>query len=214
MVMDAALPDKHKDVFLSNYGLGWMIESYRGHYQIEQVGNINGFSANAALYPADTLGIVVLTNQSVSMVPIVVRNSIADILLGLQPIDWNGEKIAEIDSLSHVRKQKNKLPIPSTKPSHSLMHYTGSFENPAYGSIDIKLQDDHLYCELGYEKIILLHRHYDVFDPRSVDKNGVVDIEPSSLLFNFFSDESGQIQSIAILLDGSEKPVFFNRNVH
>ncbi len=211
MVMDAGLPDKHKDVFLSNYGLGWMIGSYRGHYQVEHGGNINGFSANVSFFPTDTLGIVVLTNQNVSRVPTVVRNSISDILLGLDPIDWNGEKKAEIDSLRQVKKEAEKLPVPSTKASHPLKQYIGSFENPAYGIIEIKLKDSHLYSELGHEKVILLHRHYDVFDPHSVDKNGVVDTEPSNLLFNFFSDVDGQIQGIGILLDGSEKPVMFDR---
>ncbi|WP_233789102.1 serine hydrolase [Sphingobacterium sp. HMA12] len=213
MVMDAALPDKHKDVFLSNYGLGWMIGSYRGHYQVEHGGNINGFSANVAFFPADTLGIVVLTNQNVSKVPTVVRNSIADRLLGLEPIDWNGEKKAEIDSSRHVKKEEEKLPVPSTKPSHPLRDYTGSFENSAYGIIQISLKDKNLYSELGYEKVILIHRHYDVFDPRSVDKNGVADTEPSNLLFNFFSDVDGQIQGIGVLLDGSEKPVMFDRKI-
>ncbi|MBB1642919.1 serine hydrolase [Sphingobacterium sp. UME9] len=212
MVMDAALPDKHKDVFLSNYGLGWMIGSYRGHYQVEHGGNINGFSANVAFFPTDTLGIVVLTNQNVSKVPTVVRNSIADILLGLNPIDWNGEKKAEIDSLRHIKKEdEEKLPVTATKPSHSLKQYTGSFENPAYGIIEVRLKDNKLYSELGYERVVLIHRHYDVFDPRSVDKNGVADTEPSNLLFNFFSDVDGQIQGIGILLDGSEKPVMFDR---
>ncbi|MDF2857366.1 MAG: hypothetical protein K0Q87_3217, partial [Neobacillus sp.] len=211
MVMDAGLPDKHKDVFLSNYGLGWMIGSYRGHYQVEHGGNINGFSANVAFFPSDTLGIVVLTNQNVSKVPTVVRNSIVDILFGLEPIDWNGEKVAEIDSLRRVKKEEEKLSVQSTNPSHPLKQYTGFFENPAYGIIEIKLKDNNLYSELGYEKVILIHRHYDVFDPRSVDKYGVVDTEPSNLLFNFFSNVDGQIQSIGILLDGSEKPVIFDR---
>jgi len=164
-----------------------------------------------AFFPTDTLGIVVLTNQNVSKVPTVVRNSIADILFGLEPIDWNGEKKAEIDSLRHVKKEEEKLPIPATKPSHSLKQYTGSFENPAYGIIEVRLKDNKLYSELGYEKVVLIHRHYDVFDPRSVDKNGVADPEPSNLLFNFFSDVDGQIQGIGILLDGSEKPVMFDR---
>jgi Domain of unknown function (DUF3471). len=188
-----------------------MIGSYRGHYQVEHGGNINGFSANVAFFPTDSLGIVVLTNQNVSKVPSVVRNSIADRLLQLEPIDWNGEKKAEIKASRLVKKEEEKIPVPSTTPSHKLKDYTGSFENPAYGIIKIHLKDNNLYTVLGYENIILKHRHYDVFDPRSVDKNGVADTEPSNLLFNFFSDVDGQIQGIGILLDGSEKPIMFDR---
>ena len=44
MVVGAALPDKEvPDAFLSNYGFGWFLSSYRGHYRVEHGGNIDGF---------------------------------------------------------------------------------------------------------------------------------------------------------------------------
>lgn len=56
MVMSADLPAAHDDIFLANYGLGWMIGSYRGHYLVEHGGNINGFSANVAFFPVRSVG--------------------------------------------------------------------------------------------------------------------------------------------------------------
>lgn len=51
MVIGAALPDKEKtDIYFSNYGFGWFLASYRGHYRVEHGGNIDGFSASTSFF--------------------------------------------------------------------------------------------------------------------------------------------------------------------
>ncbi|KQC02124.1 serine hydrolase [Pedobacter sp. Hv1] len=212
MVMDGGLPGANKDIYFDNYGLGWMLSSYRGHYMVEHGGNINGFSANVAFFPTEKIGIVVLTNQNQSAVPDVVRNSIADRIFNLKTIDWNGDakkNAAAARAANLSKKEIKKKPILNTVPSHQLKDYTGSFENPAYGIIKVTFEKNGLYTVIGDEKVVLKHMYYDVFDPRSIDKNGVVDTTESNLLFNFASGQDGKIQSIGILLDGGEKPVVF-----
>ncbi len=64
MVVAGALPSAERpDVHMSNYGLGWSLLSYRGHYRVEHGGNIDGFSASTSFFPSDSIGIVVLVNQ-------------------------------------------------------------------------------------------------------------------------------------------------------
>jgi len=213
MVMSADLPDKHSDIFLANYGLGWMIGSYRGHYVVEHGGNINGFSANVAFFPSDKLGIVVLTNQNVSKVPMIICNSIADKIFNLKPVDWNGEvKAATAEKALQAKKEAKKMPVPNTKPSHPLKEYVGSYTNLAYGTIKITFNGKDLYTKLKGEKIIFKHFHYDIFDPRAIDKNGKVDTDQSDLMFNFTTNVEGKIQGIELFLDGNEKPVLFDRD--
>ncbi|WP_443939219.1 serine hydrolase [Pedobacter sp. MW01-1-1] len=211
MVMEAALPAKHADVFLANYGLGWMIGSYRGHYMVEHGGNINGFSASVALFPSDKLGIVVLSNQNGSKVPALVRNSLADRLLQLKAIDWNGEAN---EKAKENKKQKNqvvnKMQIVDAPASHHLKDYVGSFENPAYGTINIALENNLLSTFLGGEKLLFKHLHYDVFDPRSIDEKGVMDTTQSNLMFNFSTGLDGKIQGVSVFMDGGNKPVQFD----
>ena len=49
MVIAPAVPDSaNPDIYFSNYGLGWFLSSYRGHYRVEHGGNIDGFSASTA----------------------------------------------------------------------------------------------------------------------------------------------------------------------
>lgn len=212
MVIDGSLPSQYSDIYFSNYGLGWMLSSYRGHYMVEHGGNINGFSASVSFFPADQLGIVVLTNQNGSAVPDVVRSSIADRLLDLKAIDWNGDakkrmKAAKIKEKQDANANKPKT-VPNTKPAHPMKDYVGDFENPAYGMVRITLKNDQLYTRIGEENLVLKHVHYDVFDPRSIDEVGAIDTAESNIRFNFVGNQDGKIQSLIIPLDEG-KPVTF-----
>ncbi len=79
MIIAGALPSKeHPDIQFANYGYGWFMASYKGHYRVEHGGNIDGFSASTCFFPSDSLGVVVLVNQNGSQVPSIVRNLIVD----------------------------------------------------------------------------------------------------------------------------------------
>ncbi|RYE55662.1 MAG: serine hydrolase, partial [Sphingobacteriales bacterium] len=214
MVMAGGLPNKHKDVHFSNYGLGWMLSSYRGRYLVEHGGNINGFSASVSFFPTEGLGIVVLSNQNASQVPNVVRSSIADRLLDLKPVNWNGEAVAAAKAASisqkQVAKNEKRELILNTTPSHAVKDYTGSFENPAYGIIKLTEDKNTVYATIGDNKFLLKHLYYDVFDPRVVDKKGVVDTVSGKMLFNFISNNQGKIGGLTIQLDPDREPVLFN----
>ncbi len=216
MVMAPALPSAETDVYFANYGLGWMMGSYRGHYLVEHGGNIGGFSANVAFYPTDQLGIVVLTNQSSSLVPNLVRNSISDQLFNLKAIDWNGDAVKKTATLNTAAKQLEKVnmipQILNTTPSHALKEYVGVFEHPAYGLFKISLVNNALYATAGENKLMLKHLHYDVFIPQFIDQDGEIDTASSNMFINFLTDQKGKIQSLSMPLDENEKPVVFNRN--
>lgn len=214
MVMAPGLPAAQADVFLGNYGLGWMISSYRGHYLVEHGGNINGFSASAAFYPTDQIGIVVLTNQNGSAVPSIVRNSISDQLFKLKVIDWNGDAKKKVAAANLAAKQLEKLnvvkPILNTQPSHPLKDYEGSFESPAYGILQISLEKNVLYASAGENRMRLKHLYYDVFEPQSVGKDGDIDTAKGQIFINFLSNPEGKINSLTMPLDGVDKTVVFN----
>ncbi|QNR85912.1 serine hydrolase [Pedobacter riviphilus] len=213
MVMGSALPEKDKDIYLSTYGFGWMISSYRGHYMVEHGGNINGFSASVSFFPTDNLGIVVLTNQNTSSVPEIVYSSIADRMLGLKNIDWNGrtnkEKTAAKEREKAVKKTVENAKVLNTKPSHPLKDYDGLFDNPAYGVINVTFKNDSLIALMGKEKLLLRHYHYDVFSISGIDKNGKIDTAESDLRFNFISGQDGKIEGISIPLERGMKPTVF-----
>jgi len=173
MVVAAGLPDKERpDMHLQNYGYGWFISSYKGHYRVEHGGNIDGFSASTCIFPSDSIGIVVLANQNGSVVPGVVRNIISDRMLGLREDDWIAIQKKQIDDARKAQKEALESPESTrkqgTSPSHDLKEYTGTYENNGYGSFEVLISNDSLYALLPLKKYWLKHYHYNVFEPLDV----------------------------------------------
>jgi CubicO group peptidase (beta-lactamase class C family) len=81
MIITGKFPkDSDPSTFMNNYGYGWFVKSYKGHYRAAHGGGIDGFTAEITLFPTDDLGIVILTNQNQSGLPQTVRNMVSDIL--------------------------------------------------------------------------------------------------------------------------------------
>ena len=217
MVVGAALPDKEvPDAFLSNYGFGWFLSSYRGHYRVEHGGNIDGFSASTSFFPSDSIGIIVLTNQNGSAVPGIVRNTIADRLFGLNKIDWNQRandaqakaKAAAKDAEKKITSNKKQ----GTKPSHKLNDYPGLFNNPGYGTIEIFSKNDSLFFRSRNGDAFLRHYHYDFFELFPIDKKEGVDTTgPAQLKIQYHMNAAGDINILTLPIQAGLKDIEFNR---
>jgi CubicO group peptidase (beta-lactamase class C family) len=70
------------------YGLGWYLDSYRGHQRIHHGGASMGFSNYITLFPEDRIGVVILSNRQV-MMPVELMYLASDVLLGLAPQPWS-----------------------------------------------------------------------------------------------------------------------------
>lgn len=216
MVVSGGQPKSHSDIQFSNYGLGWFLESYRGHYLVEHGGNIDGFSANVAFYPSDSIGIVVLTNQNGSEVPSIVRNLISDKLFALEPIPWNADAKKKLDEamkmMQKVEKTSDSLQVKNTHLSHPLADYAGLYGNPAFSEFTISLKNDTLFTFIAGEKAWLKHYHYDVFELKSVDQSDDSDgTDDSHFLINFGTASNGKIESVSMDLGEPGKETVFNR---
>jgi CubicO group peptidase (beta-lactamase class C family) len=216
MVVRGGQPTNHADIQFTNYGLGWFLESYRGHFLVEHGGNIDGFSANVAFYPSDSIGIVVLSNQNGSEVPEIVRNFISDKLFALTPIPWNADaKKAKDKMMEEVKKMESKkeadsLQIQNTKPSHPLKDYVGYYSNNAYGNFTIVLENDTLKTFIAGQRAWLKHYHYDVFKLESFIKEEQE--SDSKFLINFQSANTGKIENASMELDEPGKNTDFAKS--
>lgn len=217
MVMSGGLPDNEiPDAYFANYGFGWMLSSYRGHYRVEHGGNIDGFSASTCFFPTDSIGIIVLSNQNGSAVPGIIRNIIADRLLGLDKIDWDGrvndaeEKAKKTDN--NVKKTAVSNQVQGTHPSHPLKAYEGLFNNPGYGTAEIKLSNDSLFMIIPERTVWLKHYHYDIFQPFNVDKKeGIDTTENNPLRLQFNMSSTGEIINMTMPLQPGLKDIEFKR---
>ncbi len=217
MVISAGIPDPEiPDAHLSNYGFGWMISSYRGHYRVEHGGNIDGFSASTSFYPNDSIGIVVLVNQNGSAVPGLVRNSIADRLLNEKPVDWNGRTNLAQAKAKKAAKEAEPAATSNrktgTNPSHPKTEYSGLFKHPGYGSFEIFQRNDSLFLSSPNDLTWLRHYHYDVFEIFPIDKKtGIDTTEKETLKISFQSNPAGEISTVLIPLQPGLKDIEFTR---
>lgn len=206
MVTGANLPEEESpDLFMSNYGYGWFLSSYKGHYRVEHGGNIDGFSASTAFYPSDSLGIVVLSNQNGSSVPSMVRNTMADRMLNAKKTDWtqwylkNKEKAKKAEEDAKAKSVSNV--VKNTKPSHILQEYAGKYTNAGYGEFSINNQNDSLFANFKRMKLYLRHVHYDVFEPFEITNKNIDTTQRGSTRLNFKTNSSGEIISVEINME-------------
>jgi len=220
MVINANLPGKETpNLHFSNYGYGWMMSSYKGHYRVEHGGNIDGFSANVAFYPSDSIGIVVLANQNGSRVPNLVRNTIADRMLKVNKTDWAQRFIDDLEKAkkaeSEVKDKQKSTKVNNTKPSHIRQEYTGSYSHPGYGKFKVKVERDSLFAEFKLMKMWLKHEHYDVFEPFQLEETGIDTSDTGPLRFKFTMNTSGDISGMEAQIEPAlPDPIPFKRTTY
>lgn len=223
MVITGALPiENSTDIHFANYGYGWMLSSYKGHYRVEHGGDVTGFTADVAFFPSDKLGIVVLTNQEVSDVPVLARNIIADRMLKEEKINRvqryidRQKRARELEEENGVENSSSK--IKNTKLSHSnIEDYTGSYYNAGYGTFEVFAKNDSLFLHTTDKtrQYYLNHYHYDTFEVFTIE-DGKVDISRGSdFEINFRTNVDGAISEAifnAIAFKHMPKVMHLNAN--
>lgn len=200
-------PQQEDEISHASYGLGWLIQYYRGHKRVSHGGGIDGFTAQVGLLPRDNIGIVVLTNRGGTPLPGIVSNYASDLLLDLEPVDWNSRIKSRVDKAKEEQKKqgekKDEQRIAGTKPSHPLSDFAGEYEHPAYGVIAISQESKQLSAKFNSFSSPLEHWHYDVFRMTSDDLN--------NMKITFYSNEKGDLDHLTMPLEAAVDPIVFKR---
>lgn len=149
-----------------NYGLAWGIYHWKNHKILEKGGALDGMRSVTVLVPEIKLGITVLANMNLTVLPEAVRAFVLERYLGEAGYDIQAEikersqKIDEMLSSDPTPKVKNPHP-----PSLDLRGYTGSYENDIYGKFTVVLKDGNLSVLAGPAQYTgsLSHVNYDTF---------------------------------------------------
>lgn len=209
MVVTGKLPKKSDTgTFMNNYGYGWFAKAYKGHYRADHGGGIDGFTADVSLFPADDLGIVILTNQNRSALPQVLRNIVVDILLDTpETEDWMAflEKYAQ----QQTKVQEAKT-IESIKSVRALEQYTGTYTHKGYGTFKVVKENDSLFVKLPSKTLWLNPVHPNVFETYNVIDN-IVESKYQDRSINFMTNFEGEIFGLKIELERRLDPIVFNR---
>ncbi|QHZ48720.1 serine hydrolase [Bacillus sp. NSP9.1] len=187
---------KAKEIPISSYGLGWIIEPYRGYRMIHHGGNIDGFSSLVSFMPDEKIGVVILTNMNASLLPNVLAYHIFDRMLGLCDIDWSSRLKGEAEKMKAALIRQDRTAhlskIEGTQPSHALEDYTGIYEHPGYGELKIELTDGTLQALFHSFVMPLTHYHYDTFEMELKLS------ETTKLLASFTIDVNGHISRFSV----------------
>jgi CubicO group peptidase (beta-lactamase class C family) len=154
-----------------SYGLGWVVQDYRGHMLVMHAGMIDGFRAHLTLLPKDGFAFAILANREGTRMNLALSNALTDLLLGLPGRDWNKYLLgvqADEDEAARVQaKRAERGRNPDARTSVPLEQFAGTYEQPAYGTVTIRSGTDSLIWEWGTWKLPLEHYAGDTFHLRS-----------------------------------------------
>lgn len=149
-----------------DYGLAWGIYYWKNHKILEKGGALDGIRSIVVLVPEIKLGIAVLANMNLTMLPEAVRAYVLEQYLGKADYDMQAEirqrakKLESMLGLTNIVQPENPKPA-----SKELGAYTGTYENELYGRFTLLQDGDHLKVEAGPAKYTgaLTHVNYDTF---------------------------------------------------
>ena len=131
-----------------SYGLGWGTYCYKGHMVVEKGGALDGVRSLVVLVPDQRIGITVLANLNMTVLPEAIRAYVLEQYLGNSGRDLQKEIRKHSVQLQEMLKPPN-LPGSQTPPSHPLSAYVGLFKSELYGNFIIVQNGDDLLIKAG-----------------------------------------------------------------
>jgi CubicO group peptidase (beta-lactamase class C family) len=176
------------------YGLGWIVQDYRGKRILMHGGAIDGFRAHFTLVPEAKLGIALLNNLDGSFLNLALSNQLLDRFYSFPPRDWVGyyldmqheERRLERERARRLRAEKKGGP-----PPLPLSAYAGTYRDAAYGDCQVRLKNDRLVWVWGRIEGTLEPFNGNTF---LVNQRPLVDA-----LFTFTEGDEGQVASLQAL---------------
>lgn len=197
----AARSTDDEELSFVNYGLGWRISAYQGHRIVYHGGAIGAYRTLVTLLPDQNIGIVSITNYNRAQVNRIATYNAIDRLLDLEKIDWN-TRLQE-----RISEPREPDCHDSPRLTHELHVYTGIFEHPAYGLIEIKNSENQLTVTRYGETSILEHCKFNTFRR----ERGYWGAFSSGTRFTFVVNQEDEIDRVLIPLESSVDDIIFKR---
>jgi len=165
--VDLTKPNNNKTHF-RGYGLGWALEDFQGKMKVSHSGGYDGMISLVTMIPDEKLGIVVLSN-GMNPPTTAVTNYTINAFLGLEEKDWSAEMLEKNKKRQSDDKrisERIEKRVTGTKPSLPLENYTGTYNAPIYGKIEVRLENGNMRLIFEHTPELsatLEHWHYDVW---------------------------------------------------
>jgi hypothetical protein len=190
------------------YGLGWFLESYRGHRLVHHGGSIDGYSAMVMFVPEVRAGVAVLTNRTSSLLREAAAYRVIDELLDLEPLPW-GERLRGVELAVKEGGQKaaqhRAANARNAPAAHAAKAYAGEFHHPGYGSVHVSASGERLSARYGTLEMTMEHRHHETWDLWL----GKLLENPIPLTFR--TDDEGEVVTLSVPFEPLVDPITFVR---
>ncbi|MFN6053603.1 MAG: serine hydrolase, partial [Planctomycetia bacterium] len=141
------------------YGMGWVIQDYRGMKLVSHAGAIDGFRIHLAMVPQEKLGIAILANLEQTRMNLALSNVLIDEYFGGTRFDWNqhlGKVMSEMGVEGKSDWDKKMVNLLKKYPgSLKLDSVVGNYYHPAYGKATIAREGKKIRFTLGKLKVDL-----------------------------------------------------------
>ncbi|MDQ3665456.1 MAG: serine hydrolase [Acidobacteriota bacterium] len=184
-----------------NYGLGWFLSDYKGRKLVDHGGAIDGMRAQVAMIPEEKLGLVILTNQHGTTLPLALMNRVFDAYMGAPQRDWSADLLKTVkafeDQGKEALKKQEAERVKGTQLSLAREKYAGTYKNDLYGDLKVTEANGKLSVRFGPAFTSEMeHWHYDTFRAR-FRAAGV-----STAYITFPLNAQGKIETVTLNLPG------------
>ncbi|KGI77648.1 serine hydrolase [Oleiagrimonas soli] len=143
----------------AGYGEGWHLSEFRGHKVVYHTGGWPGFVSRVTMIPDLKLGMVVLTNQQSGAAFQAVTYRILDAYMHAPKTDWTAV-YAKAEAKSEAKaddswKKHEAARDKHSKPSLPLSGYAGTYRDPWYGDVGLRVEGGHLVMQFSHTKQLL-----------------------------------------------------------
>ena len=152
------------------YGLGFVVQEYRGHKLITHTGGLPGYVSRVSMIPDLRLGLAVFTNQESRGTFEAIAHRILDHYLGATDNEWLTayEKVLLTGDSALANMTMNAPGVRDTesKPSLPLERYPQTYTDAWYGDVEVSLEKGALVIRFTHTPLLvgdLEHWEHDTF---------------------------------------------------
>ena len=181
----------------TTYALGWFQQDYKGQKLNFHTGSLAGEIAIHGQIPSLKTGVYIFANLDHAEARHALMFKAMDLYAVGGDTDWSSEFLKLYGGIKekafNAEIAQAAQRVPNTKPSLSLDAYTGDYEDPLYGLININIKNGVLYASnIKLGDGVLSHFNFDTFEI-TWDKKW----EGKSMV-QFMMNEVGKIQKMNI----------------
>jgi CubicO group peptidase (beta-lactamase class C family) len=156
------------DTVQSSYAMAWVVLDHKGLGLLAHGGALDGQRAQVLLVPQKKLGIAVLSNLHQTPMNAALAFTLLEVVLELpRKRDWNAIHLADhkrrLAEMAQKRRERLARRKHGTTPSRELAAYAGTYEHPAFGKVELRVERGRLVWAWRDEREPLEHFHYDTF---------------------------------------------------